>query len=110
MTSIIICSHEEHYSDGRTIGILTNLRPDTDLERIDSFPYIFRNMTNNHTQGLNSTDGMYIFFETIVDMNDYMLYGDDKVKRAYMKEIDFDKLYDNKMDIMGEFNDYLKWQ
>lgn len=99
ISSIIITAHEEHYSDGRVIGIILNLDLDNNMERIDSFPYIFR----------ESDDGSrYIFFETIANMNDYMLYGDRKVKRAYMTEDTFDMFYDSD-EIIGVFSDYLKW-
>lgn len=91
--TIIKTAHEETYSDGRCLGILTNYENDS-LKRIDSFAYIFR-------------DDMYIFFETIVDMIDYLLYGEGKVKRSYMKEIDFDNYYDNGME--GTFEEVLKW-
>ena len=96
--SIIITAHEEQYSDGRTIGILLNINLNENLKRIDSFPYIFRETEDG---------GMYIFFETIVEMNDYMLYGDNKVKRAYMKEDNFDEIFDNCCD--GDFRDSLEW-
>lgn len=88
--------HEESYSDGRTLGILLNYeRIELGMnKKINSFVYLFR-------------EGMYIFFETIVDMNDYLLYGDNKVKRAYMKEDVFDEIYDNGSDI--PFEEHLKW-
>jgi hypothetical protein len=92
-------SHEEKYSDNsRILGILTN--HDQDGKKIDSFPYIFRNDVENF-------GGTYIFFETIVDMMDYLLYGSAKTKRAYLKEDIFDGYYDNGID--GKFNEILKW-
>lgn len=91
--TIIKTAHEESYSDGRSLGILVNYEHDS-IEKIDSFIYIYR-------------DGTYIFFDTIIDMNDYLLYGDSKIKRAYMKESDFDKYYDNGLD--GKFAKILKW-
>lgn len=100
INSVIWTVHEESYSDGRTLGILTNFDLDKNMERIDSFVYFFRE---------TEMGGMYVFFETIVDMNDYILYGDKKVKRAYMKEDDFDKLYDQDQ-LDGEFSNHLKWQ
>jgi len=42
-----------------------------------------------------------------MDMNDHLLYGDKKIKKAYMKEKDFDVFYDN--GIKGTFNDQLEW-
>jgi len=99
--SIIKTAHEESYSDGRTIGVLTNYRVfgDNDIVRkYDSHIYFFR-----ESDGV----GMYIFFETIMEMNDYLLYGSKKVKRAYMKEDMFDDLFDNGVE--GEFGDHLKW-
>lgn len=92
--------HEETYSDGRTLGVLVNYKK-IGLgyhEKINSFVYYFRETQDG---------GMYVFFDSIVDMNDYMLYGDNKVKRAYMKESEFDVLYDT--DIKGVFEDHLKW-
>lgn len=99
INSIIWTVHEESYSDGRTLGVLANFDLDKNMERIDSFVYFFR---------MTETGGMYVFFETIVDMNDYLLYGDKKVKRAYMKEEVFDELYDRDQ-LDGEFLNYLKW-
>ena len=88
--------HEESYSDGRTLGILLNYeRLELGMnEKINSFVYLFR-------------EEMYIFFETIVDMNDYLLYGDKRVKRAYMKEEDFDNFYDNGLET--PFEEVLNW-
>ena len=97
--SVILTAHEEHYSDGRVIGILLNVDLNKNMERIDSFPYIFRETEDG---------GMYIFFETIIGMNDYILYGDNKVKRAYMKEDKFDELYDSN-NINNTFETYLEW-
>lgn len=99
INSLIWITHEETYSDGRTLGVVTNFDLDMNLEKIDSFLYFFRETDDG---------GMYVFFETIVNMNDYMLYGDNKVKRAYMKESDFDELLDGN-GIKGKFNDQLKW-
>lgn len=101
MKNYIRTTHEEEYSTGtdktsRVIGILTDYNMDDN--RINSFPYIFRE---------DDIVGTYIFFDTMIDMIDYLLYGDKKVKRAYMKEKDFDELYDNTID--NEFETYLKW-
>lgn len=98
MTTKIITAHEEHYSIGnetqKIVGILTNIN--NDGNRINSFPYIF-----------DCEKNIYIFFNTIVDMNDYILYGDRKIKRAYMRENTFDSYYDN--GVQNEFNDILDW-
>lgn len=95
----IITAHEEQFVTAenvvqKIIGVLMNI--DETEKRISSFLYLF-----------NQENNTYVFFDTIVDLNDYILYGDRKVKRAYMKEDDFDDYYDN--GIKGEFNDYLKW-
>ena len=50
---------------------------------------------------------MYIFFNTMVEMIDYVLYADTRVKRAYMEEEVFDQHYDK--DIDGKFSDVLEW-
>jgi len=50
---------------------------------------------------------MYIFFETIIDMIDYILYGEKKMKRAYLSEIDFDELYDSDLD--DTFDKKIRW-
>jgi hypothetical protein len=87
-------AHEESYSDGRSIGVLVNYDILDNLKKIDSFIYLYR-------------DEIYIFFETIIEMNDYLLYGDKKIKRAYMKEKEFDNYYDNGLD--QPFNKIIKW-
>ncbi len=85
--------HEEQYGEGgRILGVLHNFG--VDVEFNDSFIYTYN-------------EEMYIFFNTIVEMNEYLLYGDTNINRAYMKEEDFDLLYDYWFD--GEFNDKLKW-
>lgn len=94
MKTQIKTAHEEEYSDkSRTLGVLLNYSTDSDWK--DSLIYIYR-------------DGNYIFFNTIVDMIDYLLYGDNKVKRAYLSEEDFDKLYDSPY-INGKFSEHLIW-
>jgi hypothetical protein len=45
----------------------------------------------------------------MVDMFDYILYGEDKMKRAYMTEEEFDRYYDAEF-IEGAFTEKLKWQ
>ena len=94
MNTIITTAHEEEYSNGsRTLGVLLNL--DMKGKRIDSLIYIYHNE-------------MYIFFHTIMAMNEYLLYGDGKIKRAYISEVDFDRHYDAKA-IQGLFADNLTW-
>jgi hypothetical protein len=44
----------------------------------------------------------------MVDLFDYLLYGENKMKRAYMEEFEFDKLYDADF-INGKFNEKLTW-
>ena len=97
MLSHIKTAHEEQYSDGsRTLGILVNYSSDYNQDGWkESFAYIYR-------------DGMYIFFNTMVDMFDYLLYGEDKMKRAYLEEEEFDKYYDTEF-IEGKFIDLLTW-
>jgi len=89
--------HEEEYSDkSRTLGVLLNFSSEIEHEGWkDSFIFIYR-------------DGMYIFFNTMVDMIDYLLYGESKMKRAYMPEDEFDKYYDADF-IEGKFTEILKW-
>jgi len=94
MKTHIVTGHEEEYSNkSRTLGVLLNL--DENGKRIDSFTYIYR-------------EGTYIFFNTIIEMSDYLLYGDGKTKRAYMKEEVFDNYFDAS-HIDGMFTDVLKW-
>lgn len=101
--SIIKTAHEESYSNGRSLGILINYKPfdGNDMIKYNSFPYIYRNKNDN------PDNGIYIFFDTIINMNDYLLYGDNRVKRAYMEESKFDNYYDNGLDV--PFEDILKW-
>ena len=94
MKTFIITAHEEEYSDkSRTLGVLLNF--DENHKRIDSLLYVFRK-------------GMYIFFNTIIDMNEYILYGDTNMNRAYISEEDFDKFYDAPY-INNKFSEKLKW-
>ena len=113
MKTRIITIHEEEYSNnGKTIGVLLNYSINHDTEDWveslkayslnlntklykESFIYIFHKNT-------------YIFFNTIVDMNEYLLYGDNKVKRAYMEEEEFDELFDSEY-INGMFSEFLVW-
>lgn len=94
MKTRIKTAHEEEYSNkSRTLGVLLNYSSIEEWK--DSLIYIYR-------------DGMYIFFNTMIDMIDYLLYGDNKIKRAYMDEETFDSYYDAE-SIDGKFSDILKW-
>ena len=85
--------HEESYTDNSmAIGVMVNM--DENHQRVDSFLFMFKNKT-------------YTFFNTIFDLNDFLLYQDSKTKRAYMKEEIFDLLYDNPIE--GKFEDHLTW-
>jgi hypothetical protein len=92
--------HEEAYSDGsRTLGVLLNFSSEILFEHDDwkdSLIYIYHNKN-------------YIFFSTMIDMIDYLLYGDKKVKTAYLDEEEFDEYYDAEF-IEGVFAEKLKWQ
>lgn len=94
MKTFISTAHEEEYSNkSRTLGVLLNF--DENHKRVDSLAYIYR-------------EGMYIFFNTIMEMNDYLLYGETKAQRAYLSEEDFDDYY-NTQHIDGLFTDKLSW-
>ena len=93
MNTTIITAHEESYFNDKTLGVLLSLNENG--ERVDSLVYIY------HQE-------MYVFFNTIIEMMDYLLYGDKKIKRAYIKESDFDKFYDMDM-IPGLFSEQLTW-
>lgn len=85
--------HEEEYSDGsRTLGMLINYSSIEEWH--ESFVYVYREDT-------------YIFFQTIVEMIDYLLYSDKNIRRAYLEEEVFDEYYDK--DIDGKFSDILEW-
>jgi len=89
----LLTAHEEVYSDSTyTIGVLIN--HDEDGNRVDSLVYIYR-------------DTAYIFFNTIIDMMDYLVFNDKKIKRAYLMEQNFDDYYDKPIE--GLFVDKLKW-
>lgn len=89
--------HEEQYSDkSRSIGVLYNYSLDEDQQEFkDSLTYMYR-------------EGTYVFFNTIIDLIDYVLYGEKKMKRAYMSEDEFDQYYDAS-HIEGKFSEKLKW-
>jgi hypothetical protein len=98
MRTKIKTTHEEQYSDGsRTLGMLYNYCVDLDGKTTfgESFPYIYK-------------AGNYIFFNTMVDMIDYLLYGESKMKRAYLTEAEFDAMYDIEF-IEGKFTEKLEW-
>ena len=94
MKTTIITGHEEEYSNkSRTLGVVVNL--DDNGKRVDSLMYIFH-------------EDKYIFFNTIMDMNDYLLYGaGSKIKTAYLEEEKYDEFYDNPIE--GLFTDNLTW-
>jgi len=95
MKTYITTAHEEEYSNKSTsLGVLLNY--DINNNRVDSLIYVYRESRK-----------MYIFFNTIVDMNEFMLYGDGKFKRAYLTEEEFDEYYD--IAIEGKFTDHLTW-
>ena len=93
--------HTEGYSnDSRTLGILLNysLEPEH-KDWKESFVFMFRE---------NEDGARYIFFNTMFDMWNYILYSENKMKVAYMAEEDFDKLYDAPF-IEGTFSEKLAW-
>lgn len=97
MKTLITTAHEEQYSDGsRTLGVLFNYSESVDFK--ESLIYIYHNSN-------------YIFFDTMIDMMNYLLYGDrdDDIKRAYMNEEEFDSYYDADF-IKGKFTEKLSWQ
>lgn len=88
--------HEEQYSDGsKTLGILLNYNEDENYK--ESFVYVFNHKTTT-----------YIFFNTMIDMFDFLFYGENKMKRAYMEELEFDGYY-NAEHINGKFIEILIW-
>lgn len=98
MKTHITTAHEEGYSDdSKTLGVLLNYTKDDSFKESfkESFIYIFKN-------------NIYIFFDTMIDMLDYLLYGEKKMKRAYMEEEVFDSYYDASY-IEGKFTDLLEW-
>lgn len=96
MKTFLSTAHEEQNSDNsKSIGVLTNFTKEGDYFK-DSLIYIYNK-------------NIYIFFETIFDMLDYLLYAKSTTRRAYMRESDFDMLYDDKQGIKGKFNEHLNW-
>jgi len=91
--------HEEQYSDNsKTLGVILNYSFDSEIDKWkESLVFIF-----NHEKK------MYIFFNTMHDMFNYLLNGVYKVKCAYMDEDEFDSYYDAPY-IEGNFIEVLKW-
>lgn len=88
--------HEEKFTQGNknlTFGVLLNQSIDDDWK--ESFIYTYKN-------------GTYIFFNTMIEMFEYQLYGELKTERAYMDEETFDSFYDSD-SFNGKFGDALKW-
>lgn len=95
-------AHEEQYSNNsRTLGVLFNYSSEIEHENWkESFVYMFREKKGEF--------GMYIFFDTMFDLFSFMLYSEDKMKRAYMSEEEFDSIYDASF-IEGTFREKLIW-
>ena len=95
MITYIESVHEETITDSnKTIGLIYNYNEDRTFK--DSCVYVY-------------TQKSYIFFETVIDMFDYLYYGDKtKVNRAYLPEPEFDEYLES--EIKGKFSDYLTWQ
>ncbi|MFW6246563.1 MAG: hypothetical protein ACOC22_00105 [bacterium] len=94
MKTVIKTVHEEEYGDGtRIIGILYNYSIDDEFS--DSFPYIYHKET-------------YVFFKTIIDLFDYLLYGtkNTDVQRSYLTEAEFDEIYDSQIN--GSFAEIIE--
>lgn len=90
-------AHEEEYSFGeinKIFGVLLNYSDEDNWK--DSYIYVF-----------NPKSARYTFFNTIVDMINSQLYGDEKIKRAYMDELEFDEYFDSPME--GTFKEKLNW-
>ena len=98
MKTKLMTAHEEEYVHNekkRIIGVFLNFSISESSQFSDSIPYTYK-------------DGVYIFFPTIIDMMDYLLYGEKFKLRAYMKESEFDDIYDAEY-INGPFKDLLAW-
>jgi hypothetical protein len=94
MITFLNTVHEETYSDGdRTLGVLMNYNEEENFK--DCYIYVYRS-------------GMYIFFNTMVELYDYLLNGESGMLRAYMEEQEFDEYYDAEC-LDGKFGDALKW-
>ena len=99
MTTHVKEIHNEQFSDGRyTIGIILNYSSEVQFEGWkETFVYSFEHERN-----------MYTFYETIFDMLNYLLYHEDKKKRAFMTDEEFES-YCDAPEIDGKFSDRLKW-
>lgn len=97
MKTHITSIHEEQFSDnGRVLGIIVN--HDNTLDTFDfkdTFPFTFQNE-------------IYIIFETMSALMEYLINGNNNPKRAYVSEEDFDELYDAEY-IHGKFSDMITW-
>lgn len=100
MITHITTAHEEAYSDGsKTLGVLLNYSSEIEHDGWkDNLVYIF-----DHEKTI------YIFFNTMFDMFNYLFNGVYKIKCAYMEEDEFDSYYDAPY-IEGAFTEKLKWQ
>lgn len=91
--------HEEEFSDGSKIfGVLLNYTEDWKFK--ESFLFIYTPQRKT-----------YVFFNTMVDLFDYALYGEgdlSKMKRAYIEESEFDQYYDAPF-IEETFGEVLEW-
>lgn len=98
MKTRIRTAHEETYQQSeseKTIGILENYSIEQNDQWKESFSYIYN-------------QGVYIFFDTIIELIDYLLYGEKGMKRAYMKENIFDEYYDASY-INAQWTEVLEW-
>lgn len=82
-------------------GMLLNYKEDYNLfnkskpQWTEAFAYLYKG-------------GIYIIFSTMSEMFDFMIYGDNKVLRAYLEENEFDILYSQK-GFEGTFRDKLNF-
>jgi hypothetical protein len=99
MKTTINTIHEEKISQGdmqRVIGMLLNYADENEEEEWkNTYPYVYNK-------------GTYIFFITIMDTMNYLLYGEKDIKRAYLKEDEFDALYDQD-SFEGKFEENVVW-
>jgi hypothetical protein len=87
--------HEEQFDNKNiVVGILLNYSEE-DNNWKDSFTYYYH-------------DNIYIFFNTIIELINYLLYGEKNMKRAYMPEEIFDQYFDAEY-IDGIFKNKLNW-
>jgi hypothetical protein len=99
MTTHIREIHNEKFSDGRyTIGILLNYSSEIEHEGWkETFAFVFEHERN-----------MYTFYETIFDMLNFLLYREDKMKRAFMSDEEFEGYCDAPY-IEDTFSSHLSW-